>query len=232
MAKPRALIVGVGDGVSASLARALKAEGYKIILAARNIEKIAGLIAETKAEAHVCDIVKAEDVTALFDAIEGRLEVVIANPARRVRGPLTQVDPVEVRASLEITAFGSFLVGQAAAKRMLEQEIKGEKRGTVLFTGASAGVKGFPQSATFAMGKFAQRGLAQSMARELHPQGVHVAWVNIDGAIKSATRKEPTDKPSSMLDPDEIAKNYVHLINQQRSAWTDELAVRPWVEKF
>ncbi|MEP1442443.1 MAG: SDR family NAD(P)-dependent oxidoreductase [Hyphomicrobiales bacterium] len=232
MAKPRALIVGVGDGVSASLARALKAQGYKIILAARNIEKIAGLIAETKAEAHVCDIVKAEDVTALFDAIEGRVEVVIANPARRVRGPLTEVDPVEVKASLEITAFGSFLVGQAAAKRMLEQEMEDGKRGTILFTGASAGVKGFPQSATFAMGKFAQRGLAQSMARELHPQGVHVAWINIDGAIKSATRVEPADKPASMLDPDEIAKNYVHLINQQRSAWTDELVVRPWVEKF
>ncbi len=232
MAKPRALIVGVGSGVSASLARALKAQGYKIILAARNIEKIASLIAETKAEAHVCDIVKAEDVAALFDAIEGRLEVVIANPARRVRGPLIEVDPAEVKSSLEITAFGSFLVGQAAAKRMLEQEAEDGKRGTILFTGASAGVKGFPQSATFAMGKFAQRGLAQSMARELHPQGVHVAWVNIDGAIKSATREEPADKPASMLDPDEIAKNYVHLINQQRSAWTDELVVRPWVEKF
>ena len=171
-------------------------------------------------------------MTALFDAIEGRLEVVIANPARRVRGPLTEVDPVEVKASLEITAFGSFLVGQAAAKRMLEQEMEDGKRGTILFTGASAGVKGFPQSATFAMGKFAQRGLAQSMARELHPQGVHVAWVNIDGAIKSTTRVEPADKPASMLDPDEIAKAYVYLVNQQRSVWTDELAIRPWVERF
>ena len=160
------------------------------------------------------------------------MEVIIENPAQSVRGPLIEVDPIEVKTSLEITAFGSFLVGQAAAKRMLEQEAEDDKRGTILFTGASAGVKGFPQSATFAMGKFAQRGLAQSMAREFHPQGVHVAWVNIDGAIKSASRVEPADKPASMLEPDEIAKNYVHLINQQRSAWTDELVVRPWVEKF
>ena len=232
MAKPRALIVGVGDGVSASLARALREQGYKLVLAARNIEKIADLVAETKAEAHVCDIAKAEDVTALFDATEGRLDVVISNPSRRVRGAITEVDPADVKAAIEITAFGSFLVGQAAAKKMLAQEEENGMRGTIIFTGASAGVKGFAQSATFAMGKFAQRGLAQSMTRELHPQGVHIAWVNIDGAIRNPGRVEPADKPDSMLDPDEIAKSYLYLINQQRSAWTDELTIRPWVERF
>lgn len=232
MSKPRALIVGVGDGVSASIARALKAKGYKIILAARNIEKIASLVEETGAEAHACDIVKTDDVRALFDTINRRLEVVVSNPSRRVRGAISDIDPAEVKAALATTAFGSFLVGQAAAKHMLNQEMKNGKRGTILFTGASAGVKGFPQSATFAMGKFAQRGLAQSMARELHPQGIHVAWINIDGAIRSNTRKEPADNPDSMLDPDEIAKSYVSLIDQDRSAWSDELTIRPWVERF
>lgn len=131
-----------------------------------------------------------------------------------------------------MTAFGSFLVGQAAARKMLGQEEQAGVRGTILFTGASAGVKGFPQSAPFAMGKFAQRGLAQSMARELHPQGIHIAWINIDGAIRNPGRNEPSEKPQSMLDPDEIAKNYLILIRQGRSAWTEELTLRPWVERF
>ena len=105
-------------------------------------------------------------------------------------------------------------------------------RGTILFTGASAGVKGFPQSAPFAMGKFAQRGLSQSMARELHPQGIHVAWVNIDGGIRNPGRSEPADRPDSMLDPDAIAQNYLMLIRQNRSTWSEELSIRPWVERF
>ena len=115
---------------------------------------------------------------------------------------------------------------------MLEAEPVDGKRGTILFTGASAGVKGFPQSAPFAMGKFAQRGLAESMARELHPRGIHVAWINIDGAILNPGRNEPAKAPGSMLRPDAIAKTYRHLIEQDRSAWTHEVAVRPWVERF
>ena len=104
--------------------------------------------------------------------------------------------------------------------------------GTIIFTGASASVKGYAQSAAFAMGKFALRGLAQSMARELAPQNIHVAHVIIDGAIRSAVRPVPADKPDSMLDPDAIAQSYVHLLQQQRSAWTWEIEVRPWVERF
>ena len=115
---------------------------------------------------------------------------------------------------------------------MLAQEPVGGIRGTILITGASAGVKGFPQSAAFAMGKFAQRGLAQSMSRELHPQGVHVAWINIDGGIRNPGRDEPADRPNSLLDPDAVAATYLSLINQHPSAWSEEIAIRPWVEKF
>jgi NAD(P)-dependent dehydrogenase (short-subunit alcohol dehydrogenase family) len=125
--------------------------------------------------------------------------------------------------------------GQAAAKRMLAQQPENGRLGTILLTGASAGVKGFAHSAPFAMGKFAQRGLAQSMARELHPKGIHVAWVNIDGGIRNASRPErveSADNPDSMLDPDAIAREYMHLIQQDRSAWSDELVLRPWVERF
>jgi NAD(P)-dependent dehydrogenase (short-subunit alcohol dehydrogenase family) len=138
----------------------------------------------------------------------------------------------EVRRAVEVTAFGAFLAGKHAARRMLEAAPDGDRRGTILFTGASAGVKGFAQSAAFAMGKFAQRGLAESMARELHPKGIHVVWVNIDGAILNPGREEPRDRPGSMLRPEAIARSYRHLIEQDRSAWSHEMALRPWVERF
>src|SRR5437660_10915957 len=123
-----------------------------------------------------------------------------------------------------VTAYSGFLVGQHAARRMLAK-----KHGAILFTGASASVKGYAQSAPFAMGKFALRGLAQSMARELHPQGIHVAHVVIDGGIKSAPRGEPPDKPASLLDPDAIAATYLHVVHQPRSAWSSEVALRQWL---
>ena len=104
--------------------------------------------------------------------------------------------------------------------------------GAILFTGASASVKGYAQSAAFAMGKFALRGLAQSMARELAPQGIHVAHFVIDGAIRNPGRVEPPDRPNSMLDPDAIAANYLHVLRQPRSAWSSEIELRPWVERF
>lgn len=232
MPDPVALIVGVGEGLSASLARRLRKEGYRLVLAARDIEKIAGLAEETNARRVACDGSSPEDVEALFSGLPGPLRVAIYNPSARQRGPVAELDPEQVRQSLEVTAFGAFLVGRAAARVMLEQEQEEGVRGTILFTGASAGVKGFPQSAPFAMGKFAQRGLAQSMARELHPQGIHVAWVNIDGAIRNPGRTEPAEKPGSMLDPDAIAQNYLSLIRQDRSTWSNELTVRPWVERF
>ncbi len=232
MTKPLALIVGVGDGLSASLARLFHSRGYQIVLAARNTEKIKSLAEATDANCIACDASKTEDVKELFSRIDGRLQIAVYNPSARQRGPITELVPEEVNTAIQITAFGAFLVGQAAAKKMLSQDIENGNRGTILFTGASAGVKGFPNSAPFAMGKFAQRGLAQSMARELNPQGIHVAWINIDGAIRNPGRTEPADNPDSMLNPDAIAAEYLHLVQQDRSAWSHEVELRPWVESF
>lgn len=221
---PKALIVGAGDGFSASLARILAREGYAIALAARNTAKLAALAAETRATTHACDASDAAQVAALFEAA-GDADVVCYNPSFRTRGPITELDPADVQKSLQVCAFGAFLVAQQAAKRMLARG-----QGTILLTGASAGVKGYPRSAPFAMGKFALRGLAQSMARELHPQGVHIAHIVIDGGIRSARR--PDSAQDSLLDPDAIAETALHLIRQHRSSWSWEIEVRPWVETF
>lgn len=227
-----ALTVGAGPGNSAALARLLAAKGYALHLAARNVEKLAELADVTGADLHQCDAKDPASVKNLFAAIPDRLDVVVCNPSARVRGPIADLDPEEVRAALEVTAFGSFLVAQQAAGRMLAQDGVNGVRGTILLTGASAGVKGFPLSAAFAMGKFAQRGLAQSMSRELHPQGIHVAWINIDGGIRNPGREEPADRPHSMLDPNEVARTYLSLIDQHRSAWSNEITIRPWLENF
>jgi NAD(P)-dependent dehydrogenase (short-subunit alcohol dehydrogenase family) len=229
--KPDAVIVGVGDGLSASLARAL-APDHALTLAARNAAKLDGLAKETGARTVALDATDAAGMAALFEGLATAPRVAIYNPSARVRGPLTDLDPEEVRRAVEVTAWGAFLMGQAAARAMLAADPVDGVRGTILFTGASAGVKGFPQSAPFAMGKFAQRGLAESMARELHPSGIHVAWVNIDGAIRNPGRTEPADAPDSMLNPDAIAQGYLQLIGQDRSAWSTELTLRPWVERF
>lgn len=223
--RPGALIVGVGDGLSASLARILAREGYRIELAARNVEKLAALAAETKARTHACDATVPSVVARLF-AEAGELDVVVYNASFRTRGPLVELVPDDVRKTLDVTAFGAFLVAQEAARRFLPKA-----RGTILLTGASAGVKGYPRSAPFAMGKFALRGLAQSMARELHPQGVHVAHIVVDGAIRSARFPDEPGK-EARLDPDAIAQTYLELIRQPRSAWAWEIELRPWVETF
>jgi NAD(P)-dependent dehydrogenase (short-subunit alcohol dehydrogenase family) len=225
-----ALIVGAGAGLSASLARALARDGLKVALAARSTGDLDALAKETGARAFACDASQRGEVDKLFAELDGAFgapEVVIYNASYRTRGPLVELDPVEVEKSIAVSAYGGFLVAQQAARRMLA---KG--RGAILFTGASASVKGYAQSAPFAMGKFALRGLAQSMARELHPQGIHVAHVVVDGGIRSARRAEPSDKPDSMLDPDAIAATYLQLIHQPRSAWAWEIELRPWVERF
>jgi NAD(P)-dependent dehydrogenase (short-subunit alcohol dehydrogenase family) len=225
-----ALIVGAGSGLSASLARHLNEEGIKIALAARTTGDLEPLVKELGAATFACDASKPADVAKLFadlDAGFGAPEIVIYNASFRTRGPFVDLDPSDVEKALAVTAFGAFLVAQQAARRMLP---KGH--GAILFTGASASVKGYAQSAPFAMGKFALRGLAQSLARELSPQGIHVAHMVIDGGIKSTRRPEPADKPASLLDPDAIAASYLHVIHQPRSAWTSELELRPWVEKF
>jgi NAD(P)-dependent dehydrogenase (short-subunit alcohol dehydrogenase family) len=225
-----ALIVGSGSGLSASLARLFTREGMKVALAARNAEKLALLCSSTGATAFSCDVADADQVIRLFQDVEavlGSPDVVVFNAGARARGPFISLAAGEVENAIRVSAFGGFLVAQAAARRMVPQG-----RGAILFTGASASVKGYPQSAPFAMGKFALRGLAQSMARELAPLGIHVAHFIIDGAIRNPGRSEPADNPDSMLDPDAIAASYLHVLNQPRSAWTWELELRPWVEKF
>ena len=156
--------------------------------------------------------------------------MVVFNASARVRGPLVELDPEEVGKAIMTTAFGGFLVAQQAARRMLDAG-----KGTILLTGASAGVKGFPQSATFAMGKFGLRGLAQSMARELHPKNIHVGHVVVDGGIANPDRgrTQGGDRgEDAWLEPDAIAETYLHLHRQHRSSWSWEIEVRPWVEKF
>jgi len=224
-----ALIVGSGAGLSASLARAFAKAGLKVALAARSTDKLSALAQETGAKTYACDASQRAQVDKLFADLDsaGAPDVVVYNASYRTRGTLIELDPAEVEKAIAVSAFGAFLVAQAATKRMLPQG-----HGAILFTGASASVKGYPLSAPFAMAKFALRGLAQSMARELSPQGIHVAHFVIDGGIRSARRAEPSDKPDSLLDPDAIAESYLHVLQQPRSAWTQELELRPWVERF
>jgi NAD(P)-dependent dehydrogenase (short-subunit alcohol dehydrogenase family) len=225
-----ALIVGAGEGLSASLARLFSREGIRVALAARHIEKLGALCAETGARAFACDATEPDEVERLFGLVEREIgvpDLVVYNAGARARGAFVDLVPAEVAQAIAVSAYGGFLVAQQAAMRMLPNT-----HGAILFTGASASVKGYPQSAPFAMGKFALRGLAQSMARELSPRGIHVAHFVIDGGIRSTMRTEPTDKPDSMLDPDAIALSYWSVLHQPRSAWTWEMDLRPWVEKF
>ncbi len=225
-----ALIVGAGSGLSASLARLFSRHGLQVALASRQPDRLAGLCAETGAVSFACEAAEPEEVAGLFDALVasvGEPDVVVYNASGRARGPLISLVPEDVARALAVSAYGGFLVAQQAARLMLPKQ-----EGAILFTGASASVKGYAQSASFAMGKFALRGLAQSMARELAPQGIHVAHFVIDGAIRNPGRTEPADAPDSMLDPDAIAETYWHVLNQARSAWTWEVELRPWVERF
>ena len=225
-----ALIVGVGPGISASLARRLAGFGVKIALAARNIQKLHALIQGTGAEGFAADAGNPESVANLFAQVKKRIgdpEIVVYNAGARAHGPLAELDPAAVQKAIAITAFGGFLVTQQAAIGMLPRE-----RGAILLTGATASVKGFARSAAFAMGKFALRGLAQSAARELGPRGIHVAHFIIDGVVRAAHRPDPKDEPDSTLDPDAIAQTYVDVLRQPRSAWSHEVELRPWVEHF
>ncbi len=227
------LIFGAGTGISASFARLLADKDYKVALVARNTDKLSALASETRALTLAADSTKHEQVAAAFDQADaqlGGIDCVLYNASQRVRGPIQELDPAAVAEAINVTAFGGFLVAREAAKRMLPRGT-----GTILFTGASASVKGYPQSATFAMGKFALRGLAQSMARELHPHGVHVAHFVIDGGVRNEARgrvESSSDQQDSLLDPDAIASTYFHVMQQPRSAWSWEIEIRPWVERF
>jgi NAD(P)-dependent dehydrogenase (short-subunit alcohol dehydrogenase family) len=228
-----AIIVGVGPNLSASLARLFAKEGMQIALAARNADKLKTLQQETGARAYACDASKPADVAKLFESAErdlGPPNLVVYNASGRARGPITEINPEDVERALAVGAYGGFLVAREAAARMLKQG-----SGTILFTGASASVKGFANSSVFAMGKFALRGLAQALARELHPKNVHVGHIVIDGGISvdGANRPGAPDRgPDAWLHPDEIAKAYLALHRQHRSVWAWETEIRPWVEKF
>jgi NAD(P)-dependent dehydrogenase (short-subunit alcohol dehydrogenase family) len=231
MERETALIVGAGSGLSASLARLFSREGMQVALAARDTDKLGALASETGAHTWACDASDAAQVNDLFQRVDEKLgppSLVVYNASRRVRGAIEALDPAEVQRSWMVSCFGGFLVGQQAARRMLTAG-----RGTILFTGATASIKGFPQSTTFAIGKFALRGLAQSMTRELAPRNIHVAHIVIDGGIASSYAKSAENRASDrFLDPDAIAREYLHLHRQQRSAWTWELELRPYTESF
>ena len=224
--------IGTGPGLSASLARRCSPRVCRSRSPRRDTEKLAGLCADSGARAYGCDATVREEVDALFASVEADLGIphfVVYNPSARAHGPITEIDPGDVERALAISLYGGFLVGQAAAKRLLPS-----RDGAIFFTGATASVKGYPHSAAFAMGKFGLRlrGLAQSMARELAPQGVHVAHFVIDGGIRSDARGRIDPGDDHLLDPDAIADTYWHVYRQHRSSWAWEVEVRPWVEKF
>jgi len=226
----RVVIVGAGPGLSAALARRCTAQGMEVFLGARDTAKLAGLVKEIGATAIACDATRAPDVERLFAAVDagGGVDLVVYNASGRARGPIVELDPTAVEQAIKVTAFGGFLVAQQAAKRMVKQG-----HGTILFTGASAGVKGYPRSSSFAMGKFALRGLAQSLARELHPQNIHIGHIVIDGGIaKDADPRANERGPDGLLDPNAIAETYLQLHRQPRNAWAWEIELRPWVETF
>jgi NAD(P)-dependent dehydrogenase (short-subunit alcohol dehydrogenase family) len=225
-----ALIVGAGAGISASFARGLAKAGLRVGLAARNIEKLAGLAGEIGAKTFAVDASDPVQVAQLFGAADEQLgepDVVLYNASARAPGPIAELDPEAVRKAVEISAFGGFLTVREAARRMVRRG-----RGAILLTGASASVKGYPHSAAFAMGKFALRGLAQSTARELGPKGIHIVHFVIDGGVRSARRLDPAERPDSTLDPDAIAQTYIDILRQPKSAWSLEVEMRPWVETF
>ncbi|MBA00074.1 MAG: oxidoreductase [Rhodospirillaceae bacterium] len=229
--KQTALIVGAGPGLSSSLTYLLVRNSFKVSIAARNTEKLSKLAEKTDAEVYRCDAGSIEEVQSLFQKLDKNLgtpNLVVYNPSARVRGGIIEVDPLETQKALNITCFGAFLVAQEAAKRMIERG-----NGSIFFTGASASVKGYAHSSVFAMGKFGLRGLAQSLARELHPKNIHIGHFIIDGGIKAAHRPERNDPgDDSMLDPESIAETYLQFHRQHRSSWGWEIELRPWVETF
>ncbi|MEM9781797.1 MAG: SDR family NAD(P)-dependent oxidoreductase [Pseudomonadota bacterium] len=234
-----ALIIGAGSGLSAALARRFAEEGLWISLAARSPDDLAALADQTGASVHRCDAGDHRAVAALFEALDGAPagapDVLVYNPSARQRGPLVELDPETVTKAVQVTALGAFFAAREAVRRMQPGGAGTPGHGALLFTGASAGVKGFARSAPFAMGKFALRGLAQSLARELHPCGIHVGHFVIDGGIANparADRLSDPDRPDAMLDPDAIATSYWHFLAQDRSSWAWEIELRPWVESF
>lgn len=226
-----ALIVGAGPGLSSSLTYLLSKNKFKVAIAARNVAKLATLAETSNVDVFTCDASNINQVQTLFGKLDNTLgipDLVIYNPSARVRGGIIEVDPEDTQKAINITCFGAFLVAQEAAKRMVQRG-----SGSIFFTGASASVKGYANSSVFAMGKFGLRGLAQALARELHPQNIHIGHFIIDGGIKADHRPERNDPgDDSMLKPEAIAETYLQFHRQHRSSWSWEIELRPWLETF
>ena len=244
-----ALIVGGGPGISASCARLFARNGMRVAVAARTPDKpvLQTLATATGARLYAADASEPADVAALFKQVTGdlgALRLVVHNIDGRVPGifgkKITEAEPAMAFATMKNAAFSAFLVGQQAALHMRDNAPSANgARGTIIFTNASAALKGFPSSGAFAMACHAKAGLAESMARELMPQGIHVANVPIDAAIgwtqedgSRAHRRAGTTVDDNMADPDHIAETYLQLHRQHRSTWAFEVVLRPWVEKW
>jgi NAD(P)-dependent dehydrogenase (short-subunit alcohol dehydrogenase family) len=232
--KKVAVVIGVGPGLGASVARRF-AEGYAVALVARRADYLNQVAAEIQKQAHEAIAVPADagsiaEVAKAFKTIRERLgdpEVVVYNAAAGPFGGLADVTPEQFENSLRINALGAFLAAKESVPAMIARG-----RGVLLFTGATAGVKAGARSVAFGPGNFAKRGLAQSLARDLGPKGIHVAWINVDGSIDIPGRKVPGKIEEDMLSPEAIAESYWHLAHQDKSAWTLELDLRPFKEKF
>jgi NAD(P)-dependent dehydrogenase (short-subunit alcohol dehydrogenase family) len=234
--KKVATVIGVGLGLGAALARRFASE-YAVALIARDEDKLGGFVREINAAggtslAVPADVSKDQEIPGAFERIGrelGNTEVLIYNAAMRPFGTLMETKASTFENTWRVGVFGAFLAAQQVVPAMLQKQ-----RGVILFTGATAGVKPFATSAAFGPAKFAMRGLAQVMARDLGPKGIHVAWINIDGAIDTPFIRQrfPQIRDEDMLKPSAIAETYWHIAHQDRSAWTLDIDVRPFKEKF
>jgi NAD(P)-dependent dehydrogenase (short-subunit alcohol dehydrogenase family) len=224
MTKPVALIVGAGPGISLAFSEALVKSGYAVAMASRNLENLRPLALSVGAIPFTVDASSADSIVRLFSSVDQALgipDVVLFNPSARVRGELLNLEMTAATLAIETTAIGALVTAQEAARRMLPRG-----RGALLFTGATAGIKGFAGSSVFAMSKFALRGLAQSLARELGPQGIHVVHFVIDGRVVQGSDDLDTFTPRA------IAKSYMAAIAQPRGAWSWEIELRSSEETF
>src|ERR1700733_14173550 len=224
MSKGVALIVGAGPGISAAFGEALVTDGYQVALASRDMAKLSPLAMKMNAKAFEADASSTDSLVKLFQEVDralGEPEVVLFNPSARIRGDLLSLDIDAAAAAVRTTAIGALVTAQEAARRMLPRG-----RGSIFFTGATAGVKGFARSSVFAMGKFAVRGLAQSLARELGPAGIHVVHFVIDGAVVQGSQA------AGAFTPQAIADSYMAALRQPPGAWSWELELRSHNEPF
>lgn len=239
--KKAILVVGAGDATGGAIARRFAREGYIACVTRRQADKLAPLVARIEAEggkAHAfgSDARKEDEVIALFAKIEKEIapiEVAVFNIGANVRFPIAETTARVYYKVWEMGCFGGFLVGREAARTMLPRG-----RGTIFFTGASASLRGREGFAAFAGAKHGLRALAQSMARELGPKGIHVAQIIVDGAIDTAfirdnfPQRYALKARDGILDPEAIAESYWQLHVQPRNAWTHEMDLRPWIEPW